>query len=132
MYSNDNISWQDSNVFENLPRGKHTFYVKDVNNCTPVETVATIVNLINTITPNADGINDVLDYSQLASFDEFQFKVFDRYGQLVFTSTKDVYKWDGKKDRFPVPSGTYWYNMQWVEGKVVVLYTGWVLVKNRE
>ncbi len=32
-YSLDNVSFQDSNLFENLPNGTYTVYVKDTNGC---------------------------------------------------------------------------------------------------
>ncbi len=131
-YSNDNISWQNSNVFENILKGKNFFYVRDAYNCAAIEAVATNVNLINTITPNSDGRNDVLDYSELADFKDFSFMIFDRYGRKIFETKNNVYKWDGKVGQFPVPSDTYWYKLEWIEDGKQILYSGWILVKNRD
>ena len=60
-YSLDQINWQKSNFFDNLRRGVQKVYVRDANICTPIEYEFSIINLINAITPNGDGINDVLD-----------------------------------------------------------------------
>lgn len=134
QYSRDGMIWQDSNVFTNLPRGKNNFYVKDSYNCSPVETQILVPNLINAITPNSDGINDTLDYSQLAFLKDLKFGIFNRYGQLIYSSEKNnTFKWDGTIGGNPVSSGTYWYEIKWADPETqnLVTYTGWILVKNR-
>jgi gliding motility-associated-like protein len=42
--------------------------------------VGIVPNLVNVITPNADGINDVIDYSALGNKQNLILSVFDRYG----------------------------------------------------
>ncbi|MFP7658221.1 T9SS type B sorting domain-containing protein [Chryseobacterium proteolyticum] len=135
-YSVDGTSnWQDSNVFTNLPRGQHTFYVKDANNCKPISVEITVVNLINAITPNDDGHNDYIDYSALSYKENLILVIYDRYGNKIFTGDKfNNYKWDGKHLGKKISTGTYWYHINWNESnkeKTPVKYTGWILVKNR-
>ncbi|SHL00396.1 T9SS type B sorting domain-containing protein [Chryseobacterium polytrichastri] len=136
-YSIDNINWQDSNVFSNIPRGNTTVYVKDSYNCTPIEVEVVVPNIINVITPNGDGVNDVIDYSALASKKNLIFSIFDRYGAKIFQADKsNGYKWggttiDGKK----LSTGNYWYSVTWNENdkkSTPFKYSGWILVKNRE
>ncbi len=136
-YAVDGITaWQDSNVFTNLSRGQHTFYVKDTYNCTPVSVEVTVPNLINAITPNGDNVNDYIDYSELAYKDNLTFVIYDRYGNKVFTGDKfNNYRWDGKSSGKKILTGTYWYHINWNEpnaAKTPIKYTGWILVKNRE
>ncbi|SIR08967.1 T9SS type B sorting domain-containing protein [Chryseobacterium sp. RU33C] len=135
-YSIDNIIWQDSNVFSNLSRGDHKVYVKDAYDCDPIEIGIVVPNLINVITPNADGINDVIDYSALANKQNLIMNVFDRYGNKIFQADKsNGYKWDGTQGGRRVPTGTYWYSITWNENdkkNTALKFTGWVLVKNRE
>jgi hypothetical protein len=50
--------------------------------CRPVTKEFLIINLINTITPNGDGINDVLNYSELKIKQNVSIEVADRYGNL--------------------------------------------------
>ncbi|MCE3075577.1 T9SS type B sorting domain-containing protein [Chryseobacterium gwangjuense] len=135
-YSMDNINWQDSNIFTNVKRGDHTIYVKDAYNCEPVEVIIVVPNLINAITPNGDGINDVIDYSALAGKHNLVFNIYDRYGNKIFEADKfNNYKWNGTTGNKAVPTGNYWYSITWNEpGKqnTPVKYSGWIMVKNRE
>jgi gliding motility-associated-like protein len=135
QYSMDNINWQNENVFTNVPRGTTAFYVKDAYNCTPLEVEITVPNLINIITPNGDGINDVLDYSALSGKPNFTFSIYDRYGSKIHEGSKlNGYKWDGTIGGKKVSTGNYWFDMGWNETnkkQTPIQYTGWIIVKNR-
>ena len=133
QYSLDTINFQASNVFSNIPRGLRKIYVKDAQNCETITKEFLIINLINVITPNADGKNDILDYSDLSIKKEVKIEIYDRYGTLVFLSQKTPYIWDGKMNGRILPTGTYWYILNWVEPdtNLPVSYKGWILLKNR-
>lgn len=135
-YSMDNVNWQDSNVFTKITRGDHQVYVKDAYNCEPIVITIVVPNLVNVITPNGDGINDVIDYSALAHKQNLVFDVYDRYGNKIFQADKlNNYKWDGTIGNKKVPTGNYWYSVTWNENdkkKTLFKYSGWVMVKNRE
>lgn len=136
QYSLDKIVWQDSNTFTNLSRGVYKIYVKDTYNCDPIVVEIVVPNLINIITPNADGVNDVIDYSALAGKKNLTISVFDRYGTKIHQADQlNGYKWDGTVAGRKVPTGTYWYSVLWNENNqknTPIKFTGWVLVKNRE
>lgn len=129
-------NWQNSNIFTNLSRGQHVFFVKDAANCEPSSVEITVPNLVNAITPNGDNVNDYLDYSELAYKGNLTFVIYDRYGNKLFTGDKsNNYKWDGKFSGKGILTGTYWYHINWIEPnaqKTPIKYTGWILVKNRE
>ncbi|WP_153397396.1 T9SS type B sorting domain-containing protein [Chryseobacterium vaccae] len=135
-YSMDNINWQDSNIFTNLSRGDHKIYVKDAYDCDPVEIGVVVPNLVNVITPNGDGVNDVIDYSAMAGKQNLIFSIFDRYGTKIHQADKNNgYKWDGTVTGKKVPTGTYWYSVTWNENdkkNTSFKFSGWVMVKNRE
>ena len=135
-YSLNGTTWQDSNVFTNLPRGENKVYVKDSYDCEPIEVQVTVPNLINAITPNGDNVNDVIDYTALAYKKNLVFTVYDRYGNLKFEANKiRNFKWDGTSGNKKLPTGTYWYTISWNENdknNTQTVYNGWVLVKNRE
>ncbi|MCS3530717.1 T9SS type B sorting domain-containing protein [Chryseobacterium sp. JUb7] len=133
-YSLDGITWQSSNVFQNVPRGNHLIHVRDSQKCEEVTRTFVIINLINTITPNYDGHNDDIDYSALMGSDNLEFRIFDRYGAEIFRGTPtNRFTWDGKMGGRPVNTATYWYFLSWTEfgGTTTVKYTSWLLVKNR-
>jgi gliding motility-associated-like protein len=51
----------------------------------------------NGFSPNGDGINDVFKVSGNAiDFEEYEFSIFDRWGQVVFTSTSPEDAWTGE------------------------------------
>ena len=61
----------------------------------------------NSFTPNQDELNQ--EYHLVgAAENEFEWMIFDRWGQLIFYSTDPAAGWDGKdKGGRPVPQGTY-------------------------
>ncbi|MDN4012859.1 gliding motility-associated C-terminal domain-containing protein [Chryseobacterium gambrini] len=134
QYSLNGIDYQTSNTFMGLSRGIHTVYVLGKDGCLPVVKEFLIVNIINAITPNGDGINDVLNYSDLKIKQNVSIEISDRYGAAVYKSTDKSYIWDGKSGGRPLPTGTYWYILKWIEPdtKLPVSYSGWILIKNRE
>lgn len=135
QYSLDGATWQDSNIFEGLTRGQNFVYVKDAYDCEPVKLEVTIPNLINVITPNGDGYNDEIDYSELAYKKDLNFAIYDRYENKIFQNSKsNKYTWDGRfKGGKKVPTGTYWYVISWKNPTTGTpfVYKGWIMVKNR-
>jgi len=134
QYSLNGIDYQPSNVFTGLSRGPHKVYVLGADGCQPTTKDFLIVNLINAITPNGDGHNDVLNYSDLSIKQNVSIEVVDRYGALVYKSSDKNYIWDGKSGGRTLSTGTYWYILKWTEPdtKLPVSYSGWILIKNRE
>jgi len=69
-------------------------------------------NLPNTFTPNGDGFNDV--FTPILPFrfiDHVDMKIFDRWGNLVFTTTDPMLNWDGKDSKLgkDLNEGVYYY-----------------------
>lgn len=126
-------SFVEYNTFSNIPLGIFTAYVADANGCTIVSKEFINLNLINTITPNGDGINEILDYSQLNIKKAVKIQVFDRYGKLVFTNRERQLTWDGKSNGRVVSTGTYWYLLSWIEPDTqeAKQYQSWIVVKNQ-
>lgn len=133
QYSLNGIDYQTSNIFTGLSRGMHTVYVLSKDGCSPVVKEFLVLNLINAITPNGDGLNDILDYSDLRIKQNVSIEVVDRYGAPVYRSSDKNYTWDGKINGRPLSTGTYWYLLKWNEPdtKLPVSYSGWLLIKNR-
>jgi gliding motility-associated-like protein len=91
--------------------------VTDVNGCTDQIIGSVDINDIfqiyvpNAFTPNNDGVNDVFLISG-ADIDpnDFEFSVFNRWGELVFSTTDPTTAWTGEfqaDGEYYVPNGTY-------------------------
>ncbi|MFC0345861.1 T9SS type B sorting domain-containing protein [Epilithonimonas hispanica] len=132
-YSLDGTNWQSSNIFNNLPKGIQKAYVRSAKKCIPSVREFSNINLVNVITPNGDGKNDVLDFSALSLKNNVTFKIFDRYGRFVFIGKDGNYIWDGKDGKKLLSTGTFWYTLEWTEPDTEVIhrYNSWILLKNR-
>jgi gliding motility-associated-like protein len=67
----------------------------------------------NSFTPNGDGLNDVFNIKGLGLKTEgYSMEIYDRWGELVYT-TKDAYKgWDGTVKGIYAPNGVYVYKVK--------------------
>lgn len=65
-------------------------------------------------TPNGDGLNDYLYPLNAYKADNLIFRVFNRYGQLVFETTDWTRKWDGTIKGQPQSSGTYVWTLEYI------------------
>lgn len=99
--------------------GDYSLSVASRFDCTTTESVIVnkdcYIDVPNSFTPNGDGVNDYFFPRQLLgkSLSGFSMKVFNRWGQVVFeTSKTDGRGWDGKFNGKDQPSGVYIYQMQ--------------------
>lgn len=65
----------------------------------------------NAFTPNNDGINDFF-YIPSDNLSDFRFNVFDRWGNEVFATQNQRFRWDGTVDSRKVPEGVYVYVLE--------------------
>jgi gliding motility-associated-like protein len=65
-------------------------------------------------TPNGDNLNDAFGISNPFSAGEIlAFEIYDRWGNLVFSSTNVLDKWDGSYRGKPVNPGVFLYKLQY-------------------
>jgi len=69
----------------------------------------------NAFTPNGDGLNDHLYPLNAYKADNLIFKVFNRFGLLVFESHDWQQKWDGTFHGDRQPAGAYAWFLQYVD-----------------
>ena len=75
--------------------------------------------LPNTFTPNSDGQNDLFIPYPFCFVESVEFKVFNRWGQLVFETADPNLNWDGKNlNGDDLAAGTYYYTCQVFERRV--------------
>jgi gliding motility-associated-like protein len=76
----------------------------------PATLIPDLSNVMNVITPNGDGYNDVFDLSELVRADSCDLVILDRWGAQVFEQKRYVSGWDGtNQGGDPLPDGTYYY-----------------------
>lgn len=68
-------------------------------------------------TPNGDGLNDYLYPLSAYKATNLEFKVYNRYGQLVWQTTDWTHKWDGTLNGRPQDSGTYVWHLSYTDDK---------------
>ena len=121
-YALDNVNgpYQDDNIFEQIPMGVHTIYVRDKNGCGIRSKEFGVLGIPEYFTPNQDGYNDYWQLEGLFKSSDFEaiIYVFDRYGKLLTTFSPRSKGWDGYYNGKPMPSNDYWYRVELADGKV--------------
>lgn len=76
----------------------------------------------NAFSPNGDGLNDefeivgeLLKREDLGTYSQFDLKIIDRWGEVLFQSSDPRVSWDGTKGGNLVPFGQYWYMLKLVD-----------------
>lgn len=117
-YSADGVTWQSSNIFDNLPSSFYDIRVQDHNHCIDVEQtyLDASVGIPSFFTPNGDGFNDTWVLTGLYMYPESKVSVYDRYGKELFSSKGAICEWDGMYGGRPLPSDSYWYVVYLGEG----------------
>jgi len=82
----------------------------------------------NAFTPNADGKNDCFGVQHWGQITELRFRIFNRWGQIVF-ETKDPNKcWDGTVKGVTLPTETFVFSISAVTGCGLVQLKGPITV----
>jgi len=68
------------------------------------------IDIPNVFTPGGDGVNEVY-YLKNMNFkcDNYEFYVYNRWGQLVYKAINEPVVWNGKVNGIPLSAGTYYY-----------------------
>jgi gliding motility-associated-like protein len=86
----------------------------------------------NAFTPNNDGLNDFLYPLNAFKADNLEFKVYNRLGQMVFSTTDWTKKWDGTFKGEPQDSGVYAWILKYTHhdtGKHILQKGSTVLIR---
>ncbi|WP_241330803.1 choice-of-anchor L domain-containing protein [Chryseobacterium arthrosphaerae] len=128
------LTWQPSNIFSGLLNNNMYNLMVRVKNAKCGTSLSFFTFVIsNAITPNMDGINDTIDFSGISGYKDFAASIFDRYGAEVYKASKGDVVWRGSLKGINLPTGTYWYRVQWENpaSKKLEQRSGWILLKNR-
>lgn len=98
-----------------------TYFIKAVNK-TGCDTVVKVNVVIgpptytitapNTFTPNNDGINDYFGVSIVGHIRFNYLKIYNRYGQIVFSTTSENQNWDGNTNGKQMAAGAYYWTLE--------------------
>jgi len=69
----------------------------------------------NAFTPNSDGRNDFLYPLNAVKAEKLSFRVYNRWGQLIFETNNWKRGWDGTVKGLPQPSGVYVWFLSFVD-----------------
>ncbi|MBK8343955.1 MAG: gliding motility-associated C-terminal domain-containing protein [Bacteroidetes bacterium] len=93
---------------------KFTFYLLllvglGFNNQANAQTACTDIVIPDVITPNGDGINDLLIITCIENYPDNELTVYSRWGEIVYHAIGYSNNWDGyaEKNKSPLPNGTY-------------------------
>jgi gliding motility-associated-like protein len=84
----------------------------------------------NAFTPNKDGLNDNFGVLGTAVVQDFSFKIYNRYGQVIFSTNNIANKWDGTYKGQRMSAGTYPWSIiyinklgytKWLRGTVLIV-----------
>jgi len=116
--NNANISNPVSQPLDNIS------YVLTVSNsagCSSTDTIDVVlykmaadIYVPSAFTPNGDGLNDILKPLALGMQNIEYFRVYNRWGELIYSTTVFGQGWDGTYKKADQPSGTYvWQAAGW-------------------
>lgn len=114
-HESDSIVSTDEHI-ANLSSGNYSLYVIDDNNCLSNKLTFTILDnglkdiiIYDAFSPNNDAVNDLWNIGNISRFRNCKVKIFNTWGNLVFSSDGYAEPWDGKFNGSELPAGTYYY-----------------------
>jgi gliding motility-associated-like protein len=130
--------WLDRDTTQGIPdparigrRG--TYYIKSMTagNCvsiSPMEVDIIIPDYVipNMFSPNSDGVNDQLTVLVNSAVQVKYFKIFNRWGDVVYVTTDINNYWKGFRDTSEVPVGVYYWVLDGILESKKYLRSGYV------
>jgi gliding motility-associated-like protein len=86
------------------------FKTLTITNCDSIEKECKLF-FPNAFTPNGDGINDKFYPLTICTFEKYEFLIYNRWGELIFQTSNQTDKWDGKYKGSDCPDGIYVYKI---------------------
>jgi gliding motility-associated-like protein len=116
--------------------GTYDLTVTDQNGCRATESIKVVekdcrqgVFMPNAFSPNRDGRNDLFKALVHGPIARFQIVVYNRYGEIVFSTNDPLKAWDGVYKGVPSPTGNYiWKCVYQLQGENVMEQKGQILL----
>jgi len=116
------FEWQDNSssgsTAEGYSKGNYSLKVIDANGCEAmasqeIEEAIPRVVLPNAFSPNGDGTNDFFGPTTPCEI-TFKMEVYNRWGQVIFSTESANVKWDGTFKGGSLASGKYTFAASWI------------------
>jgi len=130
--ANGIVSGQNTAVLTIKPTETTTYTVTatNANGCSEVKTITiTVTNLpitdgvkakaTNIMSPNGDGVNDTWIIEDINLYPNNSVRIVDRAGRLVFSKKNYDNSWDATLRGAPLAEGTYYYVIDFGDGKTI-------------
>ena len=108
--------WQDGSIYHDYAIREPGLYTVDAyNSCfhtldsihVSFDDCGSCLHVPNAFTPNNDGLNDLFLPAINCEFTAYDFKVFNRWGEVVFFTSDPNTGWNGQNGNKPAEMGTY-------------------------
>ncbi|MEP7128709.1 MAG: gliding motility-associated C-terminal domain-containing protein, partial [Chitinophagales bacterium] len=105
--------------------GLYTLQVTDENGCIGYDEIVfesaceKALIMPNAFTPNGDGLNDVLKPVLLDEIVDYELKIFNRWGRLIFSSKNPDNGWTGRENGVLLPVEEYVWTARYKNGNGV-------------
>jgi len=116
------IRWQDGSTNPTFTIGQPgTYSLSATNNCGTTQDDLIVskgickVYIPTGFTPNGDGLNDVFRILGTEVISEFNLKIFNRWGEIIFETSDKTKGWDGKLKGTALATGVYIYLLKYTE-----------------
>ena len=110
LYQLNDLPFQTSNVFVNVPIGNNTITIIDQNGCARLTRDVLVIDVPKYITPNNDGYFDTWHITGVETLPGTVIYIFDRYGKLLKELGSNTSGWNGTFNGNLMPAGDYWYS----------------------
>jgi gliding motility-associated-like protein len=119
-FSLDGIVFQKDPLFTYVTPGIYNAIARDINGCGLSNSyLVYVLDYPRFFTPNEDGYNDLWFIKNLDQLPNYTLFIFDRYGKLLKQMNRNSSGWNGIFNGQLLPSDDYWFNLTFVDGKIV-------------
>ncbi|MFZ7122771.1 MAG: PKD domain-containing protein [Bacteroidota bacterium] len=114
----------DDETFYATTTGNTQYYYVSVpfgvSGCSAIDSVLVVyrvcegeLKIPNVFTPDDDGKNDTYYVKDLCNYDGFEFRIYNRWGRIIYESSDPDFQWDGKTTGGELANeGVYYYVMK--------------------
>ncbi|MBW8684546.1 T9SS type B sorting domain-containing protein [Chitinophaga rhizophila] len=135
-YSLTGLMSQTDSVMYNLNGGVYRYHIADAQDCVlegsvevPAATHSCAIYVPNAFSPDGDGVNDIFRVKVFDKITDFRMSVFNRWGELLYTTNDIKAGWKGDYKGQPLPPGAYLWMTTYTDGRQQpVKQTGSVLI----